>query len=371
MENDKQALTPLPEVQYRTGPRWNRIFTTAALALLAVVAWQAYDSRQDIAALRSEFDHRVADSDKAALEAGALAAQRQASIEALQARMATLETQLHEAQTQFASIDNLHAEFARARDERMVYEIGQSIEIASQQLLLAGNVSAALTALQSADSRLALMDATRYLPVRKLLARDIERIKTLPLADVPRMALQLESLIGRVDTLPLGFERTLPAPARAAASSSVASKKKGASAAAASQSAASAPADTPRPSPGVLARLVDDLWHEFRSLVRIERLDQPDPALLAPEQASYLRSNLRLRLLSARIALLQRENRMFADDVLQARTWVQRYFDPAAPMVRSTLDELDAMSHIRLDADLPNFDEAQAALRNVKPVVKR
>lgn len=371
MENDKQALTPLPEVQYRTGPRWNRIFTTAALAVLAVVAWQAFDSRQDIASLRSDFEHRAADADKAAVEARTLAAQRQESIEALQTRIGSLESQLHDAQAQFASIDDLHAEFARARDERMVTEVAQSIEIASQQLLLAGNVSGSLTALQSADARLALMDATRYLPVRKLLARDIERLKTLPLADVPRMALQLESLIGRIDGLPLGFERQVPVPAKTVAAPVAKKKEKGKTLAAASHPSASDAAESSLPSPGVLARLADDLWHEFRNLVRIERLDQPDPALMAPEQASYLRSNLRLRLLSARIALLQRENRLFVDDVQQSRAWVQRYFDPAAPMVKATLDELDVMSRIRLDADLPNFDETLTALRNVKPVVKR
>jgi uroporphyrin-3 C-methyltransferase len=365
MENDKQALTPLPEARYRMGPRWNRIFTSAALALLAVVAWQAYDSRQDIADLRSDLEHRVSESDKAAIQANALAAQRQASLEALQGRVATLETQIHEAQSQFSTIDDLHAEFARARDERMINEISQSIDIANQQLQLAGNVSASLTALQAADSRMALLDPLRYMPVRKLLARDIERLKTLPLADVPRMALQLESLIGRIDVLPLGFERK-PAEAEKSALRNVAKKKS--SKPAASEPEASAAADA---SPGVLLGLARDVWSEFRSLIRIERLDQPDPALLAPEQASYLRANLRLRLLSARVALLQSQNKLFADDVQQARGWVQRYFDSKAPLVVSTLAELDVMGRARLDIDLPNFDETQAALRNVKPAVKR
>lgn len=365
MENDKQALTPLPEVRYRMGPRWNRIFTSAALAVLAVVAWQAYDSRQDIVDLRADLERRVSESDKAATEASAQAAQRQASIEALQGRVVALENQIHEAQSQFATIDDLHLEFARVRDERTINEIGQSIEIASQQLQLAGNVSAALTALQAADARLALLDPVRFMPVRKLLARDIERLKTLPLADVPRMALQLESLIGRVDVLPLGFEHK---PTEAEKSVSRTTVKKKVSRDTASAPEASAAADA---SPGMLLGLVQDAWKEFRSLIRIERLDQPDPALLAPEQASYLRANLRLRLLSARVALLQSQNKLFADDVQQARNWVQRYFDGKAPLVVSTLAELETMGRARLDIDLPNFDETQAALRNIKPATKR
>lgn len=366
MENDKNALAPLQEVRYRTGPRWNRIFTSLALAVFAVVAWQAYDSRQNIASLRADLDRRAGDSDKAAAEAHALALQREASIKALQDRIDALETQARDTQSQFATIDDLHAEFERARDERAVNEIAQAIEIASQQLQLAGSVSGALAALQSADSRLALLDPTRYTPVRKLLARDIERLKTLPLADVPRMALQLESLIGRVDTLPLAFERTLVAPARPQPQAAP-TRTRGTKPAAAAQSAPAASASGVTASPGRLESFAKELWQEFSSLIRIERLDRPEPALLAPEQASYLRANLRLRLLSARIALMQRENRTFADDLGQARAWIQRYFDVQSPRVAQTLSELDGMSHTRLDVDLPSLDETQTALRNIKP----
>lgn len=362
-EHDKQALTPLPEVRYRMGPRWNRIFTSAAVALLAVLSWQAYDSRQNIAALREDLDQRTHDAEKAATEAQSLAVQRQASVDALQARILAVEAQLQEAQSQFASIGDLHAELARVREERSLNEAAQAIDIASQQLQLAGNVPAALAALQTADARLGQLDTARFLPARKLLAQDIERLKALPLADVPRLALQLDALIGRIDGLPLAFEHQLPEPEKAKPAPR-AKVRKGQPAAAASVPAAAA---SEVPSPGVLAGLLQDLWNEFRGLIRIERLDQPDPVLLAPEQASYLRANLRLRLLSARIALLQRQDALFVDDVKLARGWVQRYFDTGAAQVAATLSELDAMAQVRLGSDLPDLDALQAALRSVKP----
>lgn len=363
-ENDKHALTPLPEVRYRMGPRWNRIFTSAAVALLAVLSWQAYDSRQNITNLREDLELRTHEAEKAATEAQAVATQRQASIDALQARIVAVEAQLQEAQTQFATIDDLHAEIARTREERTLNEAGQAIDIASQQLQLAGNVPAALASLQTADARIALLDPARFLPVRKLLAQDIESLKALPLADVPRLALQLDALIGRLDKLPLAFERQLPELEKTKPAPH-AKARKGRSAVAVSTPVAAA---SEVPSPGVLVGLLQDLWSEFRGLIRIERLDQPDPVLLAPEQASYLRANLRLRLLSARVALLQRQDALFADDVKLARSWVQRYFDTSAPLVASSLSELDAMSQVRLGAEMPDLDALQTALRNVKPV---
>ena len=53
MENQALIPSPAPAPQHRSGSRWNRVFTTAAVALLAVLAWQAYDTRQDLAALQA------------------------------------------------------------------------------------------------------------------------------------------------------------------------------------------------------------------------------------------------------------------------------------------------------------------------------
>lgn len=361
MEN--QALTPLPAApaeKHRTGPRWNRIFTSAAIAMLAVLAWQAYDTRQDLSQAQADWAQRLAEGEKAAQAAQAVAQTAQTQQEALQARLTQLEARLQETQGQYASLDSLRAEFARVRDERAFDEVEQALGIAAQQLQLAGNVSAAISALQSADARLALLEPARVLPLRKLLARDIERLKALPAADVATLALQLGSIISRVDSLPLGFER------KPAASSG---KGRAAVAAAASQPAASAPAAAP--SPGVLMGMVDELWQEFRSLIRIERLDRPDPALLAPSQAAYLRENLRLRLLSARLALLQRESKLYAEDLQQARSWLLRYFDLEARVVANTADELALMAQARLNLTLPSLEESQASLRSLKLGGKR
>ena len=51
----------------------------------------------------------------------------------------------------------------------------------------------------------------------------------------------------------------------------------------------------------------DAAWDEMRSLVRVTRIEQPEAMLLAPEQAFFLRENLKLRLLNARLALLSRQ----------------------------------------------------------------
>lgn len=357
---EERDLTPAPapvasarRVRLRPG----RILAVAGLVILLLLVWQAIDQRREMARLRTESAMRVAETDRAAQEARALAHQAQESIEVLQGKAGALESQLQEAQGQYAALEAVYSEFSRSRDERALSETEQDIGIAVQQLQLAGNVQGALAALQSADTRLAQLDQARFLPLRKQLAGDIERLRALPLADVVRVALRLDQLAGRLQDLPLAFEHTPDTPHGAAAPEPGAAQ--------------SGPAGFGERARNLLFAFGRDLWGEFRQLVRIERMDRPEAALLAPNQALYLRENLRMRLLSARLALMQREGALFDEDVRQARAWLQRYFDVSARPVAAALAELDELSRARPASALPELEATQAALRAVQLGGKR
>lgn len=348
--------------------RWSRVLIAVLGVSVCLLAWSGYETRKSQDALRTELAKRFAEGDSVAREAHTLARQSKEAIDQIQARLGAIDARQLEAQGQFAALESMYVEFSRARDERTLAEVEQALNIAEQHLQLAGNVPAALTALQAADNRLAGMDQARYLPLRKQIASDIERLRTLPLADVTSMALQLETLIGRISSLPLAFERTIPTEkSRSAAVAHQAKPVKGAAKKNAKpqpepvQSAASVP-----PSPSVVARFFSDMWDDFRELVRIERLDSTDQSLLAPNQAIYLRENLRLRLLSARLALLQRDGRLFSEDIHQAITWLNRHFDTKAKPVADLIADLHKIETAQLSMALPTLSEANAALRGLK-----
>src|SRR5439155_867307 len=116
----------------------------------------------------------------------------------------------------------------------------------------------------------------QFVPIRRALARDLERVKALPAVDIAGMSARLNSLVAAVDSLPLAFdERSEREPA-----------------------AKSGPADAER---GFWSRLGSEIRSELRSLVVVRQVNPPDPPLLPPTQAYFLRENLRLRLLNARL----------------------------------------------------------------------
>jgi uroporphyrin-3 C-methyltransferase len=331
----------------------------AALALLAVLllAWQVWQGSERLKTTRQELARRIADGDAQQREAQANARQNREALDALQAKVGALEARLAEMQGQQLALETMYQELSRVRDDRLVAEVEQAVNVAAQQLQLAGNVEAALIALSGAEARLAKNAQPQFLPLRKLIARDIERLKAMPGADVPGIALRLDAILNAVPNLPLAFEQR---PA-AAAKPQPARKPS-----AARPPAAKAPAPDAPTWQNMVAAWLGELWGELRQLVRIERIDRPDPGLLAPREIFFLRENLRLRLLSARLALLARDGRSFQGDLQQADTWLERYFDTRAPAVEEARQSLRSLARLDVMRAPVDLNETLSALRNFK-----
>ena len=340
MEAPDQTDTPPATSRWRDA--WRRpTLRVLAVALLIVVA-QWVDTRMQVAGLQQELARRLADGEAAAREGRTLARQNQEAQAALQAKVGALEAKLAETQSQAVALEAMYQELSSSRDERVLAEVEQAVVIAMQQIQFAGNVEAALIALQGAEVRLARSIQPRFLPARKLLARDIERLKATPGANVTGLSLKIESVVAAIDGLPLAYEQR---PRAEAAKPLVKAKPQ--------------QADYWR-------ELGADMWRELRQLVRIERIDQGDPALLSPNQSFFLRENLKLRLLNARLALLQRDGKTFREEIRQSREHLDRYFDSRAKPVQAAQSTLGTLAATDVGFDLPGLAETLTALRNLK-----
>jgi len=318
---------------------WRLPVLLVLLAAIAAVGWQWYDTRSRIDAIREELGQRLRASDSAAGESQVLAKQALEGAREAQGKLSVLENKIAESQSQQLALEALYQELSRSRDEWALAEIEQMLTLASQQLQLAGNVQAALLALRTAEGRLARSDRPQFVALRRVLNRDIERLKAAPNVDITGMALRLDQLSASVDTLPLHFdERTQ---------------------------------STPKPAgPGAAnagwERVLAEVWNEMKQLVRIRILDQPDAALLSPSQSYFLRQNLQLRLLDARQALLARDPARFRADLETARTWIRRYYDTRAKTTTTALASLTQLAAGSINVELPTIDDSLAAVRNFK-----
>lgn len=367
MNEEQTPETPAaaaPPAAEKPGPQpWALWLAALALLGVGVLSWLVWQGSERVEATRQELSRRLIESDAAQRDAVAQAKQNRETIDTLQGKIGAFEAQIAEMQSQQVALQSMYQELTRVRDDRLLAEIEQSVAIAAQQLQLAGNLEAALIALQGAEARLAQSAQPQFLPLRKLIARDIERLKALPGADVSGIALKLDTLLNTVPALPLAFEQRPAKPAKA---------DKTAKAATPREPPVTAPAET-APDSAKFGRLfgawLDEVWQELRQLVRIERIDTHgigDPGLLAPREVFFLRENLRLRLLAARLALLARDGRSFQSDLKQADEWLTQYFDTRARAVQDAQATLRGLIKLDVMREPVELNETLAALRNFK-----
>jgi uroporphyrin-3 C-methyltransferase len=314
-----------------------------ALVALGLAVWQLVDGRRDAAALQADVARRLAEADASGRETRLIAEQVRNATRDLETRMGLLEARLLETQNQRIALEALYQELARNRDEWVLAEIEQILVTASQQLQLAGNVRAALIALEAADQRLERADRPHLLPIRKIINRDIDRLKALPAVDVPGLTLKLDNLIAEIDALPVAAEPR-PADRRATARPAVS---------------------------GWWARLGNEVWADLKELFRIRVADTRSVPFLPPEQAYFVRENLKLKLLSARLALLGRDEAGFRADLTTAADWLGQHFDADDTRVKSARAVLRQLSESEVSIRLPDIADSLEAVRSQRRIRER
>ena len=337
-ENNAERLTAS-----RNGPLRRRILLAVLLALAALLVWQVVDNRLRAAALQSDLDQRASAEAALAGEVRAAVRQGQEAVAGLQQRLAVIEARLGDVQGQQATLEAFQLDLSRGREEWLLIEVEQLLSLASQQLQLAGNVQAAVQALATADTRLARVQRPQFIALRKAVAQDLQRLKATPAVDVAGISLRLENIATSVDAMGLAFESRPGSPGRAA------------------PKVADAPGGE-----SWWQRGLREFWLEVRTLVRIERLDRPDPVLLAPNQTFFLRENLKLRLLTARVELLSRDQQAFRAEIRQALQWIEKHFDPRDRKVQSAVELMRPFLAAEFSIEAPSLAGSQAALRAIR-----
>jgi uroporphyrin-3 C-methyltransferase len=339
----------------------NRTLSIAVVALAVLLAGQAFNTHTQMRKVRAETALRLQKGDALNAESNQLVKTVQESTRDLQVKVGVLENRQQEAQAQQLALEQLYNDMSRNRDDWALAEIEQVLSTASQQLQLAGNVPGALIALQNADRSLSRSDTPQFITIRRAIARDTEKLKALPSVDSVGLAVRLDNVIAQVDSLPMLSDATLN-PTSAAAGKAGRLKDSRAP-----QMEPVVPQDT------WVTRVQaawngwsSEMWTDVRQLVRVRTVENPESMMLAPEHAYFLRENLKLRLLNARMALLSRNEGAFRADLLAAQETLLRYFDTRARQTQTVQSLLRQVQGSNLAIEMPTLSDSLNAVRNYK-----
>jgi uroporphyrin-III C-methyltransferase len=334
----------------------------AVIVLAVLLAAQWWSARVEIHGLRAEVANRLQTGDALNTETKVLVRALQDSMRDMQAKIGVLENKQTEAQNQQVALEQLYQEMSRNRDDWALAEIEQVLSTASQQLQLAGNVQGALIALQNADARLSRSDKPQFITIRRAIAKDQERLKALPNLDVTGIALRIDSIIAQVDTMPLlsGEKPVTPAtPPKVSRRAEKLNAKGG-------KEKESAASEWLSSLDEKWQSWSSEMWTDVRQLIRIRSVDTPEALLLSPTQAYYVRENLKLRLMNARLGLLSRNESAFRSDLIAAQDAITRYFDTRAKQTQVTQAILKQVQGSNLSIQMPTLADSINAVRNYK-----
>ena len=229
-------------------------------------------------------------------------------------------------------------------DREWLTETQASAQLLSDSVLAGGNINAALVMLDAIESRIVRHPAKEKLvAVRVAIATDRQRLLALRAVDLQQAAAQIEAIILDIDSLPL-----------------------------ITSAAASAPIDSGRaasPSAGLPAiqSMIEAIQSRLAGIVRIRRVENPEAIFLSPEQGALVTERLRLRLLSARIALVARQDKIFAQDIGQAEKILAEVFESQNSRVMAHRKTLAGIKGLIEKIPLPTALALTEALNAVRP----
>ncbi|MDO7649779.1 MAG: uroporphyrinogen-III C-methyltransferase [Burkholderiaceae bacterium] len=371
---DKAASSPAASTG-KSGhqPAGGRSLGSMFLILMTVVVSVAalassYLTWQSFSGLRAAVGQRMQSAEAEVTPLRELSSETAGRLNALQSRLSGAEQRISELNLQRTQLEELMLSVSRSRDETLVQDLGSALRFAVQQAQLMGNPQPLIAALQVGIERIEAAANPRLAGVRDAMKNDLDVMQTETNTDVSLVVRDLARLtrdvnkIAMRDTAP-PTDRTVTSDADTSAAPSPAI------------GLATDPAST-TVAPSLLDQAVtsvSSVWHSLSQafvaqasqLVRVRAVAPTDELMLSPENAWVLRENLKLRLLSARLAVLSGQKQTALADISAVLQGIALYADPAAPSVVGLVGDLQQLQTTIAALHVPIPQSTLAALASV------
>ncbi len=328
-----------------TGASHLLTWVLAIVALAALVSsamlWQRLSNIQEQLARQS------ADAGSQATEARTLAREAQDVARDTSARMSVMESRVAEVALQRSQLEELTQSLSRSRDENLIADVEASIRLAQQQAQLTGSLQPLTMALQNAHQRMERAAQPRLAPVLGALEQDQEKLQRSSVTDTAGLLGRLDDLAAQVDELPLANAVAQAPDMRAPRHN------------------AGQPVSDTANEPAwqaALHRVWEGVRDQALGLLRVSRIDRPDAVLLAPDQAYFLRQNLKLQLANARLSVLARRMETARSELAAAQRSFSRYFNTESRRTQAALAALQQLQGSLRQTEIPPLTATFSAL---------
>lgn len=238
------------------------------------------------------------------------------------------------------SVIKLGSLAGRGRMGWVLAEVEFLLLVANHQVGLGGNIKTAIQALTEADERLHSLGDPRTLATRKFITTEVLQLKKVVMPDITGMVLKLDGFSKKVSKLSLAYasRETLKGGLKTTSGTDTTDIKEKES-------------------------TLDKALGKLKTLVVVRKLDTPIKPMLSREQEVAIRQVLELKLQSARVALLQKDQKRFRSSLEASLAWLQKHFYTGNKDVQTMQDDIKQLTNIELKPLLPKITGSLGAVR--------
>lgn len=310
-----------------------------------------------------ELEQQLQANIRSSQQANERAQQALSQLAAQQQRLQALEQRL--ASTQEQTLD-LHQAFQTLTDAGgevvLLNDIEHLVTIAQQQLLLGGNVANAIVSLETAQARLARVNRPTLASLQQTINGDVERLRAASTTDVASISRQLELLAQQLNDAPL----LMPDDVQLSLAEGESSANEATEQAAQAEQTPDANASWWQRAATTAANWADSSWravrHDLGEFITIRRVDDEAALLMSPEQANRFRDGLRMRVSSAKLALMTNQPDVWKAETQAIVKAIEQRFDPRVSATAIALQNATRLSQIEITTELPSLDNSLSAI---------
>jgi uroporphyrin-3 C-methyltransferase len=225
--------------------------------------------------------------------------------------------------------------------EWKIFEADYLLGIANQKLQLESDVSAAVAMIEAADAALLNSGSNRVFAVRQAIANNLTSLRSVDIFDRQGVYLRIGALIEEVENIDLvnsmreNFENN-----------------------------STNDSTLVQPTPTSNELITSSL--DFLSTVFVWRQwDQTPNTILASEQGEFIKQNLKLMLEQSQLALLMKDQVVYAKTLKKSSDWLERYAVMDSTAGRLIAGELVILSSTNINPVLPEISESLALIRQL------
>lgn len=235
------------------------------------------------------------------------------------------------------SIQLIQRQLGKTRSDWLLADAEYLLSVANQRLHLVGDVGTTREALEAADQRLRESGDSSVFKVREQIAKEIAALNTVVVPDIVGIYASIQHLQDAVEGLAVFLPHAGKQPEQSAP-----------------------PEDLSEHGHEILAQVAKQL----QGYVVLRHTEQQVNAILTPEEAHFIKQQLKVRLEMIEIALVQQNDVLFASSIADAKQWLKKNF-AENQQTEQFLAKLSALESVQLKSQYPEIGGSLKLLKDI------